>query len=244
MKIAILGYGKMGKLIERIAINDGHIIVAKYSKSLGTVLEAPEELQNADICIDVSHSCCILDHVLACAKMQKNIVIGTTNWEREKDLVHDIVQKYQIGCFYSPNFSIGFNLFKCIIAHAAQLMNAFDHYDVFGLEHHHRQKVDSPSGTARTLVDTLISHLDRKTQAQYDRLNREIQPQEIHYASVRSGSNPGTHTICFDSPIDSITLTHQSHNREGFARGAIQIAQWMQDKKGFLTMEDFLNLIY
>lgn len=225
MKLALFGYGKMGKMIEACASACGHEVVAKIGS------QTPEQewgqVEKADICIDFSHPACVLAHVQHCVKHKKNLIMGTTGWEHQEEQVREIIKAAEIGCLYSPNFSIGIHLFMRMIEQAAQLINPFDDYDVGAIESHHRHKIDSPSGTAKELTRQLAKHMPRA--------------KDLQFASVRCGFIPGTHTIQFDSPADTITLTHQARHREGFAKGAIRAAEWMQGKRGFYTMSDLLD---
>jgi 4-hydroxy-tetrahydrodipicolinate reductase len=240
MKIVLIGYGKMGRLIEDIALQKEHLIIAKIN--LSNSLSSLDEnlIRQADICIDFSTPQSVLENVYKLASLKKNIVMGTTGWYEHLNDVKNVVQKNQIGFLFSPNFSIGVHLFKNIVEHAAQLMNEFEDYDVAGQEIHHNQKIDSPSGTAKNIVYTLLDKIKRKTTPVYDMINRPIAPHELHFTSIRCGSTPGTHTVIFDSPVDTITITHQARNREGFARGAIAAAEWLEGKKGFFTLDDMI----
>lgn len=229
MKIALIGTGKMGQMIEKIiAETHQHQITAKFNKTTPFTLETAK-LAAADVYIDFSQSDCVLKHIEICAELRKPIVIGTTGWDAQLTEAKKLIDKHQIGCFYAPNFSIGVTLFSEIVAHAAVLLNSFDEYDVGGVEWHHRHKADAPSGTAKALTKVLL-----------DNMSRSAAPQ---FTSVRCGSIPGTHTIEFDSPVDSITLTHTARSREGFARGAVRAAEWLQGKQGFFTMKDLIGSI-
>lgn len=217
MKITLLGYGKMGRLIEQLAVTQGHQIVGKSTN----------EIAQADVCIDFSHASCMFSHVEKAVALKKPLVIGTTGWESDFDTIKKLILNSSIGCIYSPNFSIGVYLFQQLISQAAKLMSSFKEYDVAGIELHHRHKADAPSGTAKALTYTLL---------------KELSPAHpFTFTSVRCGSNPGCHQIEFDSPADTITLTHAARNRDGFASGAIKAAEWVKDKQGFFTMEDFLQ---
>lgn len=241
MKIVLIGYGKMGRLIEDIALQKEHAVIAKIhlDGSLSSVNE--NHIKHADICIDFSTSQCALQNIRTLASFKKNIVMGTTGWYEHLSEVKDIVQKSQIGFLYSPNFSIGIHLFKNIIESAAQLINEFEDYDIAGQEIHHNQKIDSPSGTAKSIVYTLLEKIKRKTAPVYDLIDRPIASHELHFPSIRCGSTPGTHSVIFDSPADTITITHQARNREGFARGAVAAAEWLEGKKGFFTLDDMVS---
>lgn len=223
MKVALFGYGKMGQLIERLAISRGHTIVARYSK---TSFPSLTHLQEADVCIDFSHAEAVVENVKLCIIQNKPLIIGTTGWNQHLSSVEALVKSSSIGCLHAPNFSIGVYLFTQMISYAAKLMSSFDSYDISGVEYHHRHKADSPSGTAKLLANQITKEMNLS--------------QPIDFVSVRCGHMPGTHTIHFDGPIDTITLTHQARNREGFADGALQAAEWILGKKGFFTLEDFL----
>lgn len=240
MKIALIGYGKMGRLIEEIAIQKEHTIVAKIHPS-GSSSIIDSQIHQADVCIDFSTPESALQNIITIAKLKKNIVMGTTGWYEHLDEVKNIVHDNKIGFLFSPNFSIGVHLFKNIVETAASLMNDFDEYDVAGFELHHNQKADSPSGSAKALVHELLEKIKRKSIPQYNCINRPIGSEELHFSSVRCGSIPGTHTIIFDSPNDTITLSHQARNRDGFAHGAVRAAEWLIGKQGFFTLDQMIN---
>lgn len=227
MKIALIGYGKMGRLVETVAKGRGHTIVAIIDPHQETKTIDKTSLKGAEVCIDFTHPTTVLSNLKACASLGLNVVIGTTGWDQQLPQVKEIVNKSGIGCLYSANFSIGVNLFIKMVEEAAKLMNHFDEYDVAGLEYHHKQKVDSPSGTAKMLTEALLKNGPRKKQCDF--------------SSVRCGSIPGTHTIVFDSPADTITLSHEARSREGFAKGAVTAAEWIQGKKGLFTINDLLG---
>ena len=223
MKIALIGYGKMGRLIEQIALSRGHMITAKISPSLKTKITA-QALAAAEVCIDFSHPECVLNNIEQLCHLKKSVVVGTTGWYDNLDQVKNLVQEYSIGLLYAPNFSIGIHLFLQMIIQSAQLIASFPEYDIGITEAHHRHKVDSPSGTAKLIASHLQQNHSKK--------------EECPISSFRCGSIPGTHTVYFDSPVDSITLTHQAHNREGFALGSVQAAEWLIGKKGIFTLND------
>lgn len=221
MKIALIGYGKMGKLVETMAEKKGHNVISKIAPHLKTSTISVETIGEADVCIDFSSADSVIDNLKACALHRKNVVIGTTGWEAQLDEAKRIAETSGIGCVYSPNFSVGVNVFMQIISHAAALVDAFDEYDVAGVEAHHNKKADSPSGTAKALADILRSRISRL--------------KTLEFASIRCGSIPGTHTVILDSPADTITLTHEARSKEGFAQGAVMAAEWIQGKQGFFT---------
>ena len=237
MKIALIGYGKMGKLIEQIASDKGHQIVAK----IGSTSFTPSQVQSADICIDFSHPTAVLNNVKILAKEKKAIVMGTTGWHEHFGEIQALVNQYQIGFFHSPNFSLGVNLFLKIVESAAELINQYDDYDIALSEAHHKEKADSPSGTAKAIADILLKQIKRKKHIVNGDSQGKIPSDALQVSSIRCGAIPGTHTVLFESSADSITLTHQAHNRVGFARGAILAAEWLQGKKGIYTYEDILG---
>lgn len=210
MKIALLGYGKMGKMVETLAPSRKHFIVP---------------FDQAEMCIEFTHPDAVLKNISEAASQGKSLVVGTTGWFHNLEEAHKIVEKYQVGMLYSPNFSIGMALFSKIVKETAQLMRAFTNYDVSAIEYHHKHKVDSPSGTAKHLEKILHESLNR----------------EVPFTAIRSGNYPGTHTIQFDSLADTITLTHEARNREGFALGSIIAAEWLQGKRGVFTLNDMLE---
>ena len=238
MNITLIGYGKMGKQVERSALARGHSIDLIIDSK--TPLKR-EHFDNSDVYIDFSTRSAVLDNVKAAAAAGKNIVIGTTGWDDLLPEVAAIVLHANIACIHSPNFSIGIALFHHLVKQAAQKFAGYPHYDVGGYEIHHKQKADSPSGTAKALLSTLIHELPNKQSALHHAIDRPITEDELHFASIRTGAFPGTHTVFFDSPYDTVTLTHQARTREGFAEGAVIAAEWLQGKHGIFTMDDLLT---
>jgi 4-hydroxy-tetrahydrodipicolinate reductase len=241
MKIALIGFGKMGKLIAQTAIEQGHEIVSIIDKNLENSTITLENLNNPDVVIDFSDPESIMDNIKALAALKQNMIIGTTGWYENLAEVKQLIEDASIGFLYAPNFSIGVNIFLKIVNYAASLINEFDDYDVGGFEMHHNQKLDSPSGTAKSVAEILLDQIERKESIIYDRVNSKINANEVHYASVRAGSNPGHHTVIFDSDEDAITLTHEARNRAGFAKGALKAALWLNGKKGFYTIHDVIE---
>jgi len=227
MKIALIGHGKIGKLLEQRAKEKGYTISAIFDSI--TPLNSTcskDKLANTDVCIDFSTPQCVIENIKFLASMKKNIVVGTTGWLDHLNEVTNIVDKTGIGLLHSPNFSIGISLFLKIVEQAAALITPFNEYDVAGLEIHHNKKIDRPSGTANTIANTINTY-------------RTHDP--IIFDSVRVGNVPGTHTVLFDSPADTISLTHTARNREGFVNGALIAAKWLHGKKGMFTMDDLLK---
>lgn len=215
MKIALIGYGKMGKLVHKVAEEKGHSIVAVIdSKTSGSIAEA-------DVCIDFSVPNAVVKNVELAASLGKNIVVGTTGWHEEMEAIRNIVNRSSIGLLHAPNFSLGIALFLKMIEQTAGLMAPFNQYGVAGIEMHHETKLDAPSGTAKAIASRL--------------------KQPVEFSSVRVGHIPGTHSVIYDCPVDTITLTHTARNREGFAEGAITAAEWLEGKKGIFTLDDLIK---
>jgi 4-hydroxy-tetrahydrodipicolinate reductase len=239
LKIALLGFGKMGKEIAQLAVESGHEIVATYE------IDQPLSLTNApkavDVFIDFTIPNSVTANVKAVAEIGKSMVIGTTGWYDKLNEVKKIVEASNIGVIYASNFSIGMNMFLKIVANAADLFNRFDQYDPFIHEFHHRGKLDSPSGTANSLAKIVIEKMKRKQSALGKTSEGAISANQLHVTSTRAGSIPGTHIVGFDSEADTIELKHTARGRRGFAAGALYAAQWIVGKQGLFTMEDLLG---
>ena len=232
MNISIIGYGRMGHEIEKAARTRGFNIVSiidPKEKNANFRQINEESMKNADVCIDFTNPNVVVDNIKKISKFKKNIVVGTTGWQYKIGEVKKIIASNKTGLIYASNFSIGVNIFFRIVENAAKIMNNVDSYDVFGYELHHSKKLDSPSGTAKSIEKILVSNIKRK--------------KEVPFASVRAGSIPGTHVIGFDSSADTIELKHTARNREGFALGAIMAAEWINGKKGFFEISDMMNEI-
>ena len=246
MKIAIIGYGKMGKEIEKTARARGIEInsIIDPDDDGATHREISESsMEDVDVCIDFSNPNAVIKNIRDAARCGKNIVVGTTGWHSNIDEAKSIVEKSGIGLIYTSNFSIGVNVFFRIVENALKMMDRIDAYDVFGYELHHNKKLDSPSGTAKTLAETIVKNMKRKDRIVYGIVDRKIEPDELHFASVRSGSIPGTHVVGFDSSADTIELKHTARNREGFALGAVMAAEWIKGRKGFFEIKDMMDSI-
>ena len=245
MNIAIIGYGKMGREIEKIAKLKGiNVISIIDPNGNGTHRQIDEEsMRNVDVCIDFTSPDAVIGNIEKISSFRKNIVVGTTGWHAKLNKAKSIANKNRIGLVYASNFSIGVNLFYRIVENAARLANKIEDYDVYGYELHHNRKIDSPSGTAKTIGDILVKNIRRKSRLIFDRIDRKIAANELHFASIRAGSIPGTHVVGFDSSADTIELKHEARNREGFALGAIMAAKWINGKKGFYTVDDLMKNI-
>ncbi len=238
MKIALIGFGNMGKEMERLIAEGGkHEVVSISLKQKGDQLDV-EGIKKADVVLDFTSAEIVLENIKRVASLGKNMVVGTTGWYEHLDEVKRIVKKSGMGLIYSGNFSIGANIFFKIAAYASSLFAKFGNYDVYGFEIHHTGKKDSPSGTALRIAKEVMSNFPAKKKIQADKLNRQIQSDELHFASIRGGRNPGFHQAVFDSSADSITLSHQAHNRSGFGLGAILAAEFIKGKKGLHSFDE------
>ena len=241
MNIALIGYGNMGKELETlIAEQKKHKIVSISFKNVTDKLDL-QGIKKADVAIDFTAPAVVLKNIETVAKLGTHMVIGTTGWYQDTQKVKKIVQKAKIGFIFGSNFSIGANLYFKLVEHAGLLFDKFDSYDVYGYEIHHKGKKDSPSGTAKKIADILVKGSKQKKIAQFGKLDRQIGPEELHFASVRGGVNPGRHEVIFDSIADEIILTHQAHGRRGFAEGAIMAAEFIRGKKGFYSFDDLFK---
>lgn len=241
MNIALLGHGNMGTEIERLVRAQGaHTVsVIAIAEASGTIDTAG--LQGADVVIDFTSPEIVLNNIKVVAQAGKNMVIGTTGWQEHVSEVEKIVRESGIGLIHGQNFSIGANIFFRAVAHATKLFSAFKEYDVYGMEIHHAGKKDSPSGTALRTAQEILQNSTVKKTLQTGRLDRQVRPEELHFASVRGGVNPGFHEVTFDSSADAVTISHSAHNRQGFAQGAILAAEFINGKKGLYTFDDVMN---
>jgi 4-hydroxy-tetrahydrodipicolinate reductase len=219
VKIALLGYGKMGKLVETIAVREGW--------EVGPMLDIDDNadgsgitsstMEGVDVAIEFSQPEAVLPNIKAAAEAGVSMVVGTTGWSDQRSAVKKIVEESGIGLIFGANFSLGMNLFFEIVSHSARLVGMLPQYDAYLSEQHHSAKKDAPSGTALNLLDMMRPHLSNPN---------------LNIASIRAGAIPGTHTIGFDSEADTIMLEHRARSRQGFAEGAILAARWIVGKKG------------
>lgn len=241
MKIALIGYGGMGKAVERAAVERGHTIISIVDAATGKPL-SEAAFKGADVAIDFSNKEAVMDVARTCIAAGVPLVEGTTGWYDHVDEMRTMVEKSpSIGYLWSSNFSIGVQLYFKIVTAAAKLMNHAEEYDVWGHEIHHTGKADSPSGTAKSLEKILLDAMSRKTSVVEDKLDRKREDSEIHFSSVRGGPVNFGHTIGFDSAADRILITHEARNRDGYALGAVKAAEWLAGKKGFYGMDDFMR---
>jgi 4-hydroxy-tetrahydrodipicolinate reductase len=244
MKIAIVGYGKMGQMVARCALERRVEIVSiidPFHPDAGYRTFSEEAMAGVEVCICFTEPSVAFGNIDDVCRYRKQAVIGTTGWTDRMPEVERMVGDAGIGLIYSSNFSLGVNLFFRVVELTAEVFDKFDVYDVLAWEAHHRLKLDSPSGTARTLAGILLDKIQRKTRVFEDRLDRRIEPEELHVASMRGGSIPGTHAVLFDSEFDTIELKHTARNRLGFATGAIVAAEWVRKQTGLFTEIDMMR---
>jgi len=233
MKIALFGYGKMGKTIERIAIDRGHEIVAKID-----VDTIKKDISEADVAIDFSVPTEAFNNINICFNSNIPIVSGTTGWlDKYSDAV-TICKKKNGAFIYASNYSLGVNLFFELNKKLAIMMRNFKEYDIYMEETHHTQKLDAPSGTAITLAEDIIENSTKNKWT----LDVTDTKDEIPIVSKRIDNVPGIHSVTYNSFVDEIEIKHTAKSRDGFAIGAIIAAEWLQDKKGVYTMKDVLGI--
>jgi 4-hydroxy-tetrahydrodipicolinate reductase len=251
MKLALIGYGKMGKMIEQTARSQGHTVTAivdtfTAETSSGIPVSktiAQASFDSVDAAIEFSIPEAAPDNIIALAQRKIPVVAGTTGWYGSIDEVKREIKKEGSSLLYAPNFAIGVNLFYRIAWYACQLFNNFNEYDIGGFEAHHNKKLDSPSGTAKILAEGILSRIDKKKKIVWETMNRKPEEDELHFPSLRLGSVPGQHSLFFDSSADTIEITHTSRSREGLASGVIQAAKWLtfEKRQGVFTIDDMFK---
>jgi 4-hydroxy-tetrahydrodipicolinate reductase len=238
MKIALIGYGKMGKAIEEIAIEKGHTIVLKID--LNNIDEFTKaNLSQADVAIEFTSPHTAFENVKKCIEYNVPVICGSTGWLDKWNEIETLCHQQNGTILYASNFSIGVNLFFELNTYLARLMSKYNDYNVSLTEIHHTQKKDAPSGTAITLAEQVLANNSIKKNWVNQPTNNTA---ELEIISERIDPAPGTHTIKYSSPIDDIEITHTAHNRVGFASGAVLAAEFIHNKKGIFTMKDALGL--
>ena len=238
LKIALLGYGKMGKAIEEIALQKGYSIVLKIGRENLRELTIAN-IQKADVAIEFSNPESALNNILFCLENNVPVLSGTTGWLKDLSIVEEKCRQHSGAFIYASNYSIGVNIFFELNKKLATLMQQNTEYNVVMEEVHHTQKMDAPSGTAITLAQQIIECISAKSKWVND---AQSNPSELSIISKRIDSVPGTHTVTYTSAIDDIEIKHTAHNRVGFAAGAVAAAEFLKDKKGIFTMKDVLGL--
>ena len=237
LKIALLGYGKMGKAIEEAAVKKGHtiqLIIDQYNLADLT----PENIQKADVAIEFSNPDSAVNNILFCLEQGVPVISGTTGWTANMERVQKKCAELSGTFLYASNYSIGVNIFFELNEALANLMRTHQEYNIVMEEVHHTQKMDAPSGTAITLAQQIIQSSDSK-QKWINAMS--ALPEELPIISKRIDEVPGTHTVTYTSPIDDIEIKHTAHTRAGFAAGAVLAAEFVKDKKGIFSMKDVLG---
>src|SRR3989337_4062381 len=234
MKIILLGYGKMGRIIEQIAITRGHQIAARIDVDNTRDFDSAD----GDVAIEFSHPDAAYENVKKCIERKLPVVCGTRGWLARKPELETLCKKTNGAFFYASNYSLGVNVFFKLNQYVAKMMNHFSEYDISIDEVHHSEKKDAPSGTAITLAEGIIENVNRKKRWVKQKTGKT---EDVFVESFRIDQVPGTHVVKYESAIDDIAIKHIAHSREGFATGAVLVAEWIKGKKGVLSMEDFLK---
>jgi 4-hydroxy-tetrahydrodipicolinate reductase len=233
MKIALVGYGRMGKIIDEIALKRGHEVVARLKET-----PTAENLSNPDVVIEFSLPEVAFDNIKACLENKIPVICGTTGWLERKSEVEQLAVENETAFLYGSNFSLGVNLFFALNEKLADLMKNVDEYSCQLEEIHHIHKLDAPSGTAISLAEGIIKNNDK-----FDAWKLEdTQEKQLGIFAIREDEVPGTHSVYYRSEVDEIEIKHKAYNRNGFALGAVVAAEWIKDKKGNFTMKDVLGL--
>lgn len=240
-KIALIGYGSMGKEVHRIAQEKGIIISDIFDIDS---LPTPSNDYDFDVAIDFSQPDAVLSNIDIMCQLKKNVVIGTTGWFNDLEQVSKLINEAGIGAVYGSNFSVGMNIFQNIVNVASLIIDKYEDYDIFLHEIHHKRKKDSPSGTALLLADKILENVKRKTSLQTETAYQAIAPEALHVSSTRGGEVAGVHSIYLDSIADTIELTHRAKNRTGLAMGALLAAKWVAGTKGVFNFSEIFNELW
>jgi 4-hydroxy-tetrahydrodipicolinate reductase len=238
MQIAIVGYGKMGKMVEESAQARGHTVGA-IIKSLHEI--TPKALENIDVCIDFTQPDSAVKNIEKIAGLKKNLVVGTTGWYDHLPHVQNTVQNSGIGMLYGSNFSIGHQIFLRLVAKAIKMLDPFPEFDIGGFEAHHQFKKDSPAGSCYTLEKLIKANSTRKKKVIFNPIQGSKKPDEVHITSLRCGYIPGQYEVMFDAPEGSIKIAHQARSRIGYAEGAVLAAEWVHNKKGIYHVDTLID---
>jgi 4-hydroxy-tetrahydrodipicolinate reductase len=238
MKIALVGHGRMGREVERLAPELGHEIVARIDRGEALTEAA---LGGAEVAIEFTRPDAAPGNLVRLAELGVDVACGTTGWDAERARVEAAVAAAGTGLITAANFSVGVALFTRIVARAATLVDALDDYDVALFEAHHRHKADAPSGTALRLAEVLLTRVARKRDWSMELGEGPVDPSLLQVAVTRAGEIPGTHRISLEGPNDAVELTHRARDRGGFARGAIQAAEWVRGRAGAFGLDDWLD---
>ena len=241
MKIALIGYGKMGKMIEQIAKDRGHEIVSIIDIGNQEDFES-EAFASADVAIEFTAPQAAYGNFLKAFAKNVKVVSGSTGWMKDHgEEVRKMCSEGGQTLFWASNFSVGVAIFSAVNRYLAKIMNGFNQYDAHMEETHHIHKIDAPSGTAITLAEDMIAELDRKDSWVKGQENLPYDSRSLRIDSLRRGEVPGIHTIRYDSEADMITISHEAHSRKGFALGAVLAAEYTKDHQGLLTISDMFD---
>ncbi|GHF96213.1 4-hydroxy-tetrahydrodipicolinate reductase [Deinococcus piscis] len=248
LRLGLVGYGRMGRAVHTAAEGRGHrvtVIVDPHAPGATAPALTPDLAGQVDAVIDFSAPATAQDHLLWYGRSGIPAVVGTTGWYEHLPTIQAELAGQPAAIIWSGNFSIGVRLFTRLVAQAAALFAPFADYDALLHEFHHAGKADSPSGTALELAQAVQGEWQRQPELHTGRLDRQRRPEELHLSSTRGGSIPGTHTVIFDSPADTVELTHRARSREGFAAGAVQAAEWIAaGRQGFFTLDELLDDVF
>ncbi len=240
MNIALIGYGKMGQEIEKVALERGHKIVCIVDIDENDKFHSPE-FKSADVAIEFTTPKSALNNYRKAFESNVPVVSGTTGWLEDIDEIKNECNNNGKTFFYASNFSLGVNLFFAVNKYLSKLMNNFPAYEVVMEETHHIHKLDAPSGTAITLAEDIIANIERKNSWALYNDTDDNKSDIIEIKDYREGEVPGIHSVIYESDVDSIKITHNAKSRRGFALGAVLAAEFTKDKKGFLGMQDLLG---
>jgi 4-hydroxy-tetrahydrodipicolinate reductase len=244
VKLALLGSGRMGLEVERLAHTANHEIVARLDSQTNPGGDALRDaIAGADVVVDFTRPEAALRNIEDIARAGLPMVVGTTGWYDEIDKVHEIVRAHGTGLVWAANFSIGAQALLRLVEHAAKFLDRFEEYDPYVVEHHHRGKRDTPSGTGLRLAEKIIASMSRKDQSLAGNPAGRIPPRAVHVASVRAGEAFGQHKVGFDAAAESIELTLTARSREGFARGALYAAEWIRQRTGVFEFSELFEQV-
>lgn len=243
MRIALLGYGRMGPVVEAVALERGYEVALRVTSraELEEGFSSGEKGPEVDVAIDFTVPDAVVRNVTVVAAAGVDMVVGTTGWYDRLDEVVRIVGDAGTGLVWAPNFSLGVQAFFRIVRTAARLADGLPGYDAYVSEIHHRHKVDHPSGTARRLAEILLAELSDKERWAPGPGEGPADPRSLQVSSVRAGENPGAHSVVLEGPHDRIALAHQARGREGFAAGAVEGAEWVRGRRGVFTLNEMLD---
>lgn len=235
LKIGLIGYGKMGQILHKLSkafdLEVKAIIDPFHEEATGRDI-TKENLKECDVCIDFTTPKVVLDNIDKLVELKMPLVVGTTGWYDALETVKEKVEEKDSVLIFGSNYSIGVNIFFKMIDYGTKLVNQVNGYDVAGFESHHRMKKDIPSGTGETIADIILNNYDGKDKVVYQPGNRRVDENELHFTSMRCGNINGLHEVFFDSKEDQISIKHEARSREGFAKGALMAAKYIEGKKG------------